>query len=229
MNTTASGNQAIWYPSEAYTSATFNRSLGTAVEELFQNTTLSLFSNPAFLENSTDTVEITYGLTQNIYAYNRRNLLVSYGLAVGFALVASIVGCVSIFFNDASYSNRFSTILRTTRGQELEELVASNDRSGIDPLPQYLAKTRLDLRRGQLEPEHDLDAERAGMIGERTAMMDVSQGDGQSAISPWRRSDSISLASASTNVGMDQGDSVEPTHPHKTGVTEQSREIDWQR
>jgi hypothetical protein len=43
--------------------------------------TLSLFSNPAFLEDSAETVEIEYRVTQNIYAHNSRNLLISYHMA----------------------------------------------------------------------------------------------------------------------------------------------------
>jgi hypothetical protein len=73
--------ETIWFPNEAYASSTSNRSLGTAVEELFQKMTLSLFSNPAFLEDSAETVEIEYRVTQNIYAHNSRNLLISYHMA----------------------------------------------------------------------------------------------------------------------------------------------------
>jgi len=110
---------------------------------------------------------MTFYRTQNTYAYDSRNLLISYGLAVSFALLAGVAGCISIYYTGASYSNKFSTVLRTTRGQELEELVVQNDRTGVDPLPKRLAKTRIDLRRGQLESGRDADNWRLETVSEQ--------------------------------------------------------------
>jgi hypothetical protein len=169
----------VSYPNEAFSSSTFNRSLASVLEELFQNMTLSLFSSPSFVEESAEGIEVAYHVTQNTYAYNSRNLLISYGLAVGFALIAGIAGCVSIISNGASYSNKFSTVLRTTRGQELEELVVHNDRTGVDPLPKHLEKPRVDFRRGQLEPERDVDAWRPENVSEQTSMISMLRSDGQ--------------------------------------------------
>lgn len=151
-------NKTISYPSDAFSASTFNRSLGLVLEEFFQNMTLSLFSAEAFIEESAENIKIEYNVTQNTYSYEGKNLFIYYGLAVSFALLAGIAGCISILSNGASYSNRFSTVLRTTRGQELEELVAHNDRTGVDPLPKHLEKARIDLRRGQVESQHDVDA-----------------------------------------------------------------------
>jgi hypothetical protein len=141
--------------------------------------TLSLFSSQAFLQDSAEDVKVAYNITQNTYAYDSRNLFISYGLAVSFALIAGVAGCVSILSNGASYSNRFSTVLRTTRGQELEELVVHNDRTGVDPLPKHLEKSRIDLRRGQLEPERDSDAWRPENVSEQTSMISMLRSDGQ--------------------------------------------------
>jgi hypothetical protein len=176
---TIDGNLTVSYPNEAFLSSTFNRSLGLVLEELFHNMTLSLFSAKAFLEDSPESIKVEYKITQNTYAYDSRNLLISYGLAVGFALVASIVGCASIYFNGASYSNRFSTVLRTTRGHELEELVVHNDRTGVDPLPKHLEKSRIDLRRGQVESERDGDAWRPENVSEQTSMIGILPSGGQ--------------------------------------------------
>jgi hypothetical protein len=169
----------VSYPKAAFLSPTFNRSLASVVEELFHNMTLSLFSTEAYLQNSTEDIHIKYNITQNTYAYDSRNLLISYGLAVSFALLAGIAGCISILSNGASYSNRFSTILRTTRGQELEELIAHNDRTGVDPLPKHLEKSRIDLRRGQVESQHDVDAWRPENVSEQTSMISILRSDGQ--------------------------------------------------
>jgi hypothetical protein len=172
-------NLSVSYPNEAFSSSTFNRSLALVLEELFQNMTLSLFSIEAFVEQSAEAIQIERHITQNTYAYDSRNLLVSYGLAVCFALIAGIAGCASIMSNGASYSNRFSTVLRTTRGQELEELIVHNDRTGVDPLPKHLENARIDLRRGQLEPERDDDAWRSETVSEQTSMIGMLRSDGQ--------------------------------------------------
>lgn len=224
-----SGLREIWLPNEAFASPNLDKPLGTAVEQLFQNITLSLFSDPTFLEDSTETVEITYSVSENIYAYNSKNLLISYGLAIGFALVAKVAGCVSIYCNGASYSNKFSTVLRTTSGQELEELVASKDRSGVDPLPKSLAERRIDLRNGQLSSEHDVDAGKVELIGEQTAMMRVLPGEPHSAASLWEGDGSSSFRSGSANAGMDQSSSLQTIQQGKTGITEQGRGVYGER
>ena len=156
----------VSYPQEAFLSPAFNRSLASVVEELFQNMTLSLMSTQGFQRDAKD-INMTFYRTQNTYAYDSRNLLISYGLAVSFALLAGVAGCISIYYTGASYSNKFSTVLRTTRGQELEELVVQNDRTGVDPLPKRLAKTRIDLRRGQLESGRDADNWRPETVSEQ--------------------------------------------------------------
>jgi hypothetical protein len=112
-------------------------------------------------------------------------------MAVSFALIAGIAGCASILSNGASYSNRFSTVLRTTRGQELEELVVHNDRTGVDPLPEHLEKSRIDLRRGQVESQHDVDTWRPENVSEQTSMIGISRSDGQVSASSEQEVESI--------------------------------------
>jgi hypothetical protein len=134
-------------PKEAVLSPSYNQSLGSAIEELFQNMTLSLFSDPRFLRDSEDLINVTRSYTRNTYSYSQRNLLLSYGIALFLTLLASISGCLAIFCNGASYTHKFSTILRTTTG--LGELVEKNDRAGADPLPRYLSRARVDLGRSE--------------------------------------------------------------------------------
>lgn len=172
-----SGNYTIAYPSEAFEASTFNQSLGHAIEELFRNMTLSLFSDLSFLGPTSDDVTIRYEHTRNIHVYSSKNLFLSYGLALGFAFLAAIAGCVSIYHNGASYSNKFSTIIRTTRGQKIEELVAADDRDGSDPLPKYLAKARIMLGERELERKSEEEVRphcqsQPETVSEQTAMMD---------------------------------------------------------
>lgn len=180
-----SGNHTIAYPSEAFAATTFNVSLGNAIEELFRNMTLSLFSDDSFREPTTDNITVRYERSQNIYVYSSKNLILSYGLGLGFAFLAVIAGCSSIYHNGASYSYRFSTIVRTTRGQKMEELVALDDRNGADPLPKYLAKARIRL--GEAEAEQKTEEEtrpqlqqQMELADEQTAMMVSRQHDSHS-------------------------------------------------
>jgi hypothetical protein len=88
-------------------------------------------------------------------------------------LLASIAGCIAIYRNGASYTQRFSTILRTTTG--LGQVVAENDRTGADPLPKYLSRTRVKLGGGgQAALELDRVSEAAG---ERSALIDTERKD----------------------------------------------------
>jgi hypothetical protein len=172
--------KTVAYPAEAFQATSFNRPLGRVVEELFQNMTLSLFGDPGFLEPAAENITVQYERMQNTYTYNSRNLLLSYGLALGFALIAVVAGCASIWYNGACYSNRFSTIFRATRGQNMEELVALNDRTGADPLPKYLAEARIRLGYEELSQRSDGESQiqlrqKSDMIGEQTAMMELEQ------------------------------------------------------
>ncbi|KAM0720443.1 hypothetical protein Q7P37_004579 [Cladosporium fusiforme] len=142
---TIDNNRTYSLPREAFSSTTFNQSLGSAIEELFRNMTLSLFSDGAFLKQSELEVQMLLSHTQNTYAYSRNNLLLSYGIAAGLVLVACLVGCTYIWLSGESYSNRLSTMYRTAGGLGGDTIVAIEDRSGADPLPKYLAKTRLAL------------------------------------------------------------------------------------
>lgn len=157
----------ISMPNEALTSPSYNQSLGSAIEELFQNMTMSLFSDARFLKDSEEPINITRSYTRNTYSYSQRNLLMSYGIALFLTLLASIAGCIAIFWNGASYTHKFSTVLRTTT--ELGELVAKNDRTGADPLPKYLSRARVELGRNNHIAMAPL--KRANSPGERSAMM----------------------------------------------------------
>jgi hypothetical protein len=162
------GNHTISLPTEAVSSPSFNQSLGSAIEELFQNMTLSLFSDSRFTRDSRDPVNITLSHFRNIYSYSQRNLLLSYSIALFLTLLASIAGCIAIYWNGASYTQKFSTILRTT--SSLGQVVAENDRAGADPLPRYLARARVKLGgTGDVSLELDRVSEAAG---ERSAMID---------------------------------------------------------
>lgn len=162
-------NDLITLPNEALESPSYNQSLALGIEELFHNMTLALFSDARFLRDSEEPVNITVSYTRNIYSYSQRNLLLSYGVALSLTLLASLAGCTAIFFNRASYTNKFSTIMRTTAG--FEDLVHESDRTGADPLPKHLARARIDLGRREGVAADEMRGE-AEVAGERRAMME---------------------------------------------------------
>jgi hypothetical protein len=55
------------------------------------------------------------------------------------------VGCFALLRNKLSYSNDFSTIFRTTRREELDKIVNESERIGGDPLPEGIARTKVQF------------------------------------------------------------------------------------
>lgn len=153
--------QELWdlqtksYPEEAYTATTFNHSLAFAIETLYHNITLSLLSRESFLAHPGQIANVTTERWLNQYSYDNRNLLLSYGIALALGLLACIYGCTSIYRSECSYSNKFSTILRTTKGhlEGFDALLTDADRGGADPLTGRLAKAKLVLGRGVIGDE----------------------------------------------------------------------------
>lgn len=86
---------------------------------------------------------ITVITTPNTYIYKPTDLYLAYGFALLSTLLAVILGCVDILRNGASFTNSFSTSLRTTRDANFDTLVTEEDSSGSDPLPKHLAKIKV--------------------------------------------------------------------------------------
>lgn len=103
------------------------------------------------LRRQNDTVAsrspITRFSPQNAYSYDPRNLLIAYGIGILFSLIVVIFGLLCIKSASVSYTNSFSTIVRTTRNSELDAVVPSAETSGAEPLSKHLSNVRLVLRR----------------------------------------------------------------------------------
>ncbi|CAO1604955.1 hypothetical protein XANCAGTX0491_008495 [Xanthoria calcicola] len=116
-----------------------------ALEQLFQNITISLMSAPdlqpnvssAYLPNKSEVISTT---GENIYIYSASKLWLAYGLAVGATAIIASLGLAAMIANEASFTNRFSTILRLSRGAQLSYEINHADLSGRDPLPIYAKK-----------------------------------------------------------------------------------------
>ncbi|KAJ4115368.1 hypothetical protein NW768_011220 [Fusarium equiseti] len=126
-----------------------NLSMPDALEKMFENVTISLLGNSEFLQNDTSISRgpVTRFSPQNAYSYEPRNLFIAYGIGLLFSLIVVIFGLLCIKSASASYTNSFSTILRTTRNPELDAVVPSAETSGAEPLSKHLSNVRLVLRR----------------------------------------------------------------------------------
>ncbi|EWZ89434.1 hypothetical protein NW765_015437 [Fusarium oxysporum] len=135
--------------SEAPESVIGNISMADALEQLFTNATISLFSNSKLLQNDTTASHgnITYLTTQIAFSYEPRNLFIAYGMGVLASAINVIVGLLCIKSASASYATTFSTILRTTRNPDIDTIVPAAETSGAEPLSKHLGDTRLVLRR----------------------------------------------------------------------------------
>lgn len=142
--------------------------LSSAIEQLVQNMTISLFSEPALLTtNSAFKADVEVSTYEIVYFYNWQRLAISYSVVLLLALVAMFVGLYTIFSTGQSYSNNFSTILRVAQNEDLAALIEERDRKGQDPLPSHIAKARfgvsavgdgVELRRRvgkDVRPEHE--------------------------------------------------------------------------
>ncbi|RFN48804.1 hypothetical protein FIE12Z_6859 [Fusarium flagelliforme] len=126
-----------------------NLSMPDALEQMFENVTISLLSNSEFLQqdHTLSRGPITRFSPQNAFSYEPRNLFIAYGLGIAFSLIVVIFGLLCIKSASASYTNSFSTIVRTTRNPELDAVVPSAETSGAEPLSKHLSCVRLVLRR----------------------------------------------------------------------------------
>ncbi|PTB70916.1 hypothetical protein BBK36DRAFT_1108252 [Trichoderma citrinoviride] len=144
-----------------------NLSMAKTLEQLVSNITLSLFSSPELLrslDNST-TGNVTVWTSQNEYSYNPRNLYAAYGTGIFATLVVVIVGLACIGASSNSYKSSFSTILRTTRSEELDLLVPHAETSGAEPLSKHLAKTKLSFRHHNAAPGANASSTSAAAAG----------------------------------------------------------------
>ncbi|KAI1334325.1 hypothetical protein F5Y15DRAFT_429510 [Xylariaceae sp. FL0016] len=123
---------------DALKSPNFNRPLADVVEEMFMNMTLALFSKDAFLRYDVEPTNVTVHSMLNIYVYSSRYLLLAYGLAIAFSMIVVVYASVGLWHSQASYSNKFSTIVRTTCRLDVCSHLEEEDRTGTNPLPQRL-------------------------------------------------------------------------------------------
>ncbi|RSL68340.1 hypothetical protein CEP54_002880 [Fusarium duplospermum] len=132
--------------------------LKEALEELFQNITISLMSSPllqpnkhsAFKPNDT---EVTFSTMHPVYIYARNRLWLAYGLGIACSILILCIGMLAIHMNGASFSNTFSTLLRRGRGASLSSEIEKVDLDGRDPLPEYIKDMKIKFSKGSVQAD----------------------------------------------------------------------------
>lgn len=152
-----------WLDNSAMTSSQTDPDLhlDRALEELFQNVTISLMSSPYFLKSKTcvkftdqgdcisrkdhnTTATVTIETWPQLYEYSANILLIAYGTVILVSKIAVLIGLWTIFTMESSYSNDSTTILRATCHAQLSATVDVLD-DGRDPLPSSLADASLTM------------------------------------------------------------------------------------
>jgi hypothetical protein len=67
-------------------------------------------------------VQVRQQSTQNVYRYDKRNLLISYASATFLTLLAVMVGMFAFLHNGVAHSMAFSAIVATSRNTGLDRL-----------------------------------------------------------------------------------------------------------
>jgi hypothetical protein len=116
------------------------------LEQLFQNYTISLLSDPGLIKNSSlaDLIPVEVTTYPIPYVYDDETLLIAYGVALVSNVLCCAVGLYAFFVNHASYQNLFSTFLRATNNAAIRALIVSDD-NGADPIPKDLGKVKISM------------------------------------------------------------------------------------
>ncbi|KAK3618378.1 hypothetical protein LTR56_024682 [Elasticomyces elasticus] len=124
-------------------------SLKAALEEAFQNVTMSVLSDPYLQPNTSSqfapslSTNVTLETTVAFYVYDQTTLCIAYGLAILFSTLAVVVGLVFLVVSGTSYDTTFSTIVRVARAAHLNADLIGDEGAGFQPLPKRLANARL--------------------------------------------------------------------------------------
>ena len=126
-----------------------------ALEEMFQNLTISLMSSEELRPNASSLLappmtRVTVLRYRNVYVYSAFKLRLSYGLAILLACLSILVGILGVFKNKGSYSGSFSTILPTSRFAHVTPDVREIDADGRGPSPEYLSHARVIFSRSSI-------------------------------------------------------------------------------
>ncbi|KAE9377871.1 hypothetical protein N431DRAFT_500616 [Stipitochalara longipes BDJ] len=123
-----------------------NKTLGAALEDLFQNMTISMLAAD-IVGTTNQTIDVTYFPTRNIYQYNPRNLVISYSVAIAVTAICVAIGIAATISNGVNHSSSFSAMIATAQNPKLRHLFEGNSLGAL-PLDREIREVK--LRFGQL-------------------------------------------------------------------------------
>lgn len=86
---------------------------------------------------------------KNTYAYSVWVLWVPYGTAIGVTIVAISFGTLSALRNGASYTTKFSTVLRVAPTLSFSSPMREQDLEGEDPTPENINRIIIAFPNGE--------------------------------------------------------------------------------
>ena len=98
------------------------RNFKEKIQQASVNATLSLFAVPALTHLQAQENEVTVSVTGPVWVYDRRALLITYGLAFLLGLVGVGVGFIAMIQSGVSMDVGFVSVLATTRNETLDQL-----------------------------------------------------------------------------------------------------------
>ncbi|KAI1326442.1 hypothetical protein F5Y16DRAFT_228779 [Xylariaceae sp. FL0255] len=120
------------------------------IEDLSHNITISLMQSELLQPNYSspyapeDTL-VTVTSYKNIYAYSTPLLWAPYAVAIGISLLSIVIGTLSTLKNHASYTTKFSTILRVAHIMSFSSSFDIQDVFGEDPTPDRVKRIRVEF------------------------------------------------------------------------------------
>ncbi|KAH8590354.1 hypothetical protein B0O99DRAFT_634716 [Bisporella sp. PMI_857] len=119
------------------------KNLGPLLEQLHANVTVSLLAmNGLVYFTPVAAPDLEINIFRNVFKYDKRALLLTYGLALLLGLLAIAIGIKSLFQNGVSADLGFLSILLTTRSRSLDDL-AFGASLGADPISGKLRKQKV--------------------------------------------------------------------------------------
>lgn len=116
--------------------------MGQLIEELSRNLTLSYFSSDStWLPGGINTI-VNVARTPNIYNYKSINLVGTYGLGVGVAIMSFAIGIRALIVNGVSHETSFSSIMCSTRNETLDHITTGSSFAAVS-LSEEVEETKL--------------------------------------------------------------------------------------
>lgn len=120
-------------------------------EQLSLNYSMSLLAFPDLGVRNITTTNCTVTTFNNVWKYEKTNLVIAYSVGTAVALISLIVGAIALRQNGLVSEISFSQVVATTRNPELDKMMQGNSLGRSDLKPRSLYRERLRL--GELKEQ----------------------------------------------------------------------------